>query len=125
MLESLGPVLTRVRMAHGWSQLRVAELLCAASGTPTVTRHEISRWEREERIPSGFWLGWLGLVLDVPIETLSGAAVLARRNRPACRSGSRPAWTQLDAKARPDNNLAPVDAACGGGTSRRIAERDG
>ena len=53
MVESLGPVLTRVRLARGWSQLRVAELLCAASGTPTVTRHELSRWEREERIPSG------------------------------------------------------------------------
>jgi transcriptional regulator with XRE-family HTH domain len=94
MEESLGPLLTRVRLARGWSQLRVAELLCAASGAPTVTRHEISRWEREDRIPSEFWLGWLALVLEVPIDALAGAAARARRRRP-----TRPSWARLDAKA--------------------------
>jgi transcriptional regulator with XRE-family HTH domain len=93
MEESLGPLLTRVRLGRGWSQLRVAELLCATSGAPTVTRHEISRWEREERIPSGFWLGWLALVLEVPVDTLTAAAALARRRRP-----TRPAWERLDTK---------------------------
>ena len=79
--ESMGALLARVRLASGKSQLRVAELLCAASGTPTVTRHELSRWEREERIASGFWLGWLSLVLEVPVETLTAAAMVTRRDR--------------------------------------------
>jgi transcriptional regulator with XRE-family HTH domain len=77
-------LLTRVRLAQGRSQLRVAELLCAASGIATVTRHEVSRWEREERIPSGFWLRWLALVLDVELAALERAAARAR--------GSEPAW---------------------------------
>jgi transcriptional regulator with XRE-family HTH domain len=81
MEESLGPMLTRVRLRQGWSQLRVAELLCAASGVTTVTRHEMSRWEREERVPSRFWLGWLALVLQVPVEELAGAAARTRRRR--------------------------------------------
>ena len=82
MQESLGPLLTRARLARGWSQLRVAELLCAASGSATITRHEVSRWEREDRIPSGFWLGWLALVLETRIEELSRAADRTRRRRP-------------------------------------------
>ncbi len=95
MEESLGPMLTRVRLARGWSQLRVAELLCAASGVATVTRHEVSRWEREERVPSRFWLRWLALVLEVPIEESVRAAARTRRRRPAARTPvarwSRPA----------------------------------
>src|SRR4051794_2052031 len=80
--ESIGALLARVRLASGRSQLRVAELLCAASGIPTVTRHEISRWEREERIPSGHWLRWLAAVLDVPLAELERAAAVARANAP-------------------------------------------
>jgi transcriptional regulator with XRE-family HTH domain len=66
--ESIGALLVRVRTDAGRSQLRVAELLCAASGVPTITRHEVSRWEREARIPSGYWLRWLAAVLDVPLD---------------------------------------------------------
>src|SRR4051812_10994434 len=81
--ESIGALLARVRLASGRSQLRLAELLCAASGIPTVTRHEISRWEREERIPSGHWLRWLAAVLDVPLTDLERAAALARADGPS------------------------------------------
>jgi transcriptional regulator with XRE-family HTH domain len=81
--ESLGAVLTQVRLASGRSQLRVAEQLCAASGVATVSRHEVSRWEREERIPTGFWLSWLAAVLDVPLGELQRAAAVTRRRRPA------------------------------------------
>ncbi|HEV7898990.1 MAG TPA: helix-turn-helix transcriptional regulator [Planosporangium sp.] len=79
--ESIGVLLTRIRLASGRSQLRVAELLCAASGVPTLTRHEISRWEREERIPSPRWLRWLAVVLDVPLDDLEHAAGVARQRR--------------------------------------------
>ncbi|MEV0810170.1 hypothetical protein, partial [Micromonospora sp. NPDC050200] len=38
----LGPLIAQLRLARGWSQQRLADELCAASGAPTVTRHEIS-----------------------------------------------------------------------------------
>jgi transcriptional regulator with XRE-family HTH domain len=79
--ESIGALLARVRVEHGISQLRLAERLCAASGLSTVTRSEVSRWEREERIPSGFWLGWLALVLDLPLRRLERATAVARHHR--------------------------------------------
>lgn len=101
MEESLGAVLTRVRLVRGWSQLRVAALLCAASGTVTVTRNEVSRWEREERVPSGFWLGWLAFVLEVPVEELARSAARTRRARRTVPVAPRRAgdsvcvWTSL------------------------------
>ena len=92
--ETIGALLARVRGDQGISQLRLAERLCAASGQVTVTRHEISRWEREERIPTGYWLGWLGAVLDVPLAELERAAGAARR----ARHRGRPAqWIELSA----------------------------
>ncbi|HEX6499320.1 MAG TPA: helix-turn-helix transcriptional regulator [Micromonosporaceae bacterium] len=97
--ETLGALLTRVRQAQGRTQLRVAELLCAASGIPTVTRHEVSRWEREQRLPSGYWLRWLAVVLEVPLDELERAAAASRRWR-----ASRPA---VD-RAGPGRRLASV-----------------
>ncbi|MBE1492419.1 helix-turn-helix domain-containing protein [Plantactinospora soyae] len=75
---SLGTLLTELRLARGWSQLRVAEQLCAASGVPTISRHEVSRWEHRRRVPGEFWLGWLAAVLDVPVADLTTAAAAAR-----------------------------------------------
>jgi transcriptional regulator with XRE-family HTH domain len=77
--DTIGPLLTRLRQARGYSQLNLAQLLCATSGHPTITRHEVSRWERQERIPSQFWLRPLAEVLAIPIGVLQ-AAVTATRN---------------------------------------------
>ncbi|OLB81206.1 MAG: hypothetical protein AUI14_04110 [Actinobacteria bacterium 13_2_20CM_2_71_6] len=77
-----------------------------------MTRHEVSRWEREERVPTGFWLGWLALVLDVPLDALAAAAARTRRRRPAVRTpnginptlADRPApgrWRPHASHARP------------------------
>jgi transcriptional regulator with XRE-family HTH domain len=110
MEESLGPLLTRVRLARGWSQLRVAELLCGASGAATVTRNEISRWEREERVPSRFWLEWLALVLEVRIDALESAAALTRRRRGRA-DGEVPsagAAVGFDAEGRPAKGVPVV-----------------
>ncbi|MBT8224073.1 MAG: helix-turn-helix domain-containing protein, partial [Dactylosporangium sp.] len=76
--EGIGPFLARLRLARGQSQLRLAQLLCAVSGSVTVTRHEISRWERGNRVPSRQWLGWLAAVLDVPVQRLESAATAGR-----------------------------------------------
>ncbi|MEU8155024.1 helix-turn-helix domain-containing protein [Micromonospora sp. NPDC048986] len=75
----LGPLLARRRLARGWSQQRAAAELCAAAGVSTLSRHEVSRWERQRRVPGGFWLGWLAVVLDVPLVVLAEAAAATRR----------------------------------------------
>lgn len=98
--ETIGVLMARVRADRGISQLRLAERVCAAAGHPTVTRHEISRWEREERIPSGFWLGWLAVALELPLERLERAAATARRRRraqPIRPVVPPPNWTELAA----------------------------
>jgi transcriptional regulator with XRE-family HTH domain len=76
--EAIGPLLARLRQALGYSQLNLAQLLCAASGHPTITRVEISRWERQERIPSEFWLRPLAEVLAIPIDVLRQAVAVTR-----------------------------------------------
>lgn len=63
------------------SQGRLAELLCDLSGRPTVTRSEISRYERGVRTPSTYWKRWLAVALNVPVTHLertaaSGSAIL-------------------------------------------------
>lgn len=105
--ESIGALLARVRMERGISQLRLAERLCASAGVATVSRHEISRWEREERIPCGFWLRWLAATLEVPLADLERAADVARWARSRGRPGRRstrsvpgpvpPNWTEVRA----------------------------
>lgn len=80
-LETIGALIARLRDERGISQLRLAERLCASAGLDTVTRHEVSRWEREQRIPSGFWLSWLAIALEVRLEVLERAAAAARRRR--------------------------------------------
>lgn len=74
----LGPLLAQLRLARGWSQPRLAAELCAAAGVPTLSRHEVSRWERQLRVPGDFWLGWLAVVLGAPVELLRSAATRSR-----------------------------------------------
>ncbi|WP_326563535.1 helix-turn-helix transcriptional regulator [Micromonospora peucetia] len=89
--QLLGPLLAQLRLARGWSQLRVAAELCAASGVPTLSRNEVSRWERQLRVPGEFWLGWLAVVLAVPVDLLSTAATRTRGlDAPPTFGGSRP-----------------------------------
>lgn len=67
--ENLPALLRRLRTGRGWSQARLADALCAASGRPTVTRHDVSRWERGKRVPRA-WLPYLAEVFDIPRERL-------------------------------------------------------
>ncbi len=69
-----GPLLARSRLARGWSQARLAAELCAAAGVPTLSRHEVSRWERQRRVPGRFWRRWLAEVLAVPADLPAGTA---------------------------------------------------
>jgi transcriptional regulator with XRE-family HTH domain len=79
--EAIGELIVRVRAELGLSQLGLAARLCAYAGMATVTRHEISRWERGERIPTGFWVAWLALALDRPVAELDRAAAASRQRR--------------------------------------------
>jgi hypothetical protein len=43
------------------------------SRSATVTREDVSRWERGRRCPGPFWLRHLASVLEVPLQVLEGA----------------------------------------------------
>ncbi|WP_236648670.1 helix-turn-helix domain-containing protein, partial [Micromonospora sicca] len=118
----LGPLLAELRLARRWSQQRIAAELCAASGVPTLTRHEVSRWERQLRLPGDFWLNWLAVVLDVPGELLTEAAARSRTRggtAATARGGSRSRAALL---ALAQRWLAdPSAAALGGPAFGRLA----
>ncbi|GGU00897.1 helix-turn-helix domain-containing protein [Actinomadura citrea] len=75
--QRFGLYLAGLRRDARKSQRQLAESLCRISGTASVTRHEISRWERGERIPD-VWISALSEALDVPLQTLERAAAHAR-----------------------------------------------
>lgn len=79
--EPVGALLRRLRQGRGWSQRRLAEELCTATSTATVSRHEVSRWERGDRVPGPFWLGWLAVALGGELAELEAAAVHRRERR--------------------------------------------
>ncbi|MFG2050056.1 helix-turn-helix domain-containing protein [Micromonospora sp. NPDC048935] len=118
----LGPLLARCRLARGWSQQRTAAELCAAAGVPTLSRHEVSRWERQRRVPGAFWLGWLAVVLDVPLVTLAEAAAATRRTGSTRAPG--PGRTAV-AGVRPAGRSGPgrTDGTTRGGRARSAATR--
>ncbi|WP_326829573.1 helix-turn-helix domain-containing protein [Streptosporangium sp. NBC_01810] len=68
------------RQAKGLTQASLADRLARASGQSTITRNEVSRWERGKRLPLA-WLPWLSIVLDLPLAVLDQAVVLSRAKR--------------------------------------------
>ncbi|GAA3432590.1 helix-turn-helix domain-containing protein [Kutzneria kofuensis] len=79
--ELISDLIKRARMERGLSQTGLAMTLADVSGQDTVTRSEVSRWERGKRIPTRHWLRWLAVVLGVPLERLECAATFSRRFR--------------------------------------------
>ncbi|WP_306332881.1 helix-turn-helix domain-containing protein [Streptomyces sp. KL118A] len=75
--QTFGAHLAALRKRARLSQSQLAARLCSVSGTATLTRNEVSRWERGERLPDA-WLMALATVLSVPPEDLERAAVFAR-----------------------------------------------
>jgi transcriptional regulator with XRE-family HTH domain len=66
--DGTGLLIRELRLAMGWSQGRLAAELCKVAGHATVSREEVSRWERRKRSPGPFWTRHLASVLLVPIE---------------------------------------------------------
>lgn len=70
MSSGTGDLIRRLRLAKGWSQGRLADELCKATGA-NISREYISRrWESNLTEPSGFWMRHLAAVLDCPPELL-------------------------------------------------------
>ena|SRR5882724_13199178 len=90
--DSISELIRSARHKHKLSQRELAEALAEASGRDTVTRCDISRWERGKRIPTGHWLHWLSQVLQVPLPSLRYAATIARRYRLMAAVLQRPPW---------------------------------
>ena len=93
LFHSMCELLAERRTEKGWSQDDLAAKLHAMSGNDSVTREEVSRWERGKRIPGPYWRNWLSRVLDTSCDELELAAAVSRRRRrtspPARRSAER------------------------------------
>jgi transcriptional regulator with XRE-family HTH domain len=61
--RSIGRALAEHRLALGLTQAELADRLCRYQST--VTRHEVSRWERGARLPRGAWLEQIEVELDL------------------------------------------------------------
>ncbi|QFY13548.1 helix-turn-helix domain-containing protein [Nonomuraea phyllanthi] len=68
----LPDLLKYLRDAAGMTQQQLADELCALTGTFTLTRHEVGRWE-QGRVRPRAWLPALASLLDVDLETLRRA----------------------------------------------------
>lgn len=79
--ELISELIKHARMERGLSQTGLAMTLAEVSGQDTVTRSEVSRWERGKRIPTRHWLRWLSEVLGLSLERLEYAATFSRRFR--------------------------------------------
>ncbi|WP_329012258.1 helix-turn-helix domain-containing protein [Streptomyces sp. NBC_01601] len=62
--REFGDYLARLRRHSGRSQPQLAAALCVASGTQSITRNEVSRWERGARVPDT-WLPFLATLPGV------------------------------------------------------------
>jgi len=75
--RAFGAYLSRLRRDAGLSQRALADRLCGISGTASITRNEVGRWEQGRRIPDA-WLPALSAVLGVALGDLERAAAYAR-----------------------------------------------
>ncbi|WKE68547.1 helix-turn-helix transcriptional regulator [Streptomyces sp. WP-1] len=107
--REFGAYLAGLRRHSGRSQRQFAAVLCAVSGAQSITRNEVSRWERGERVPDA-WLPTFAQVLGVPLRELEQAAAYARGDAQAVLPGVAATLGDL----LPDGDaLEPLSAPCG------------
>lgn len=107
--RQFGLYLAGLRRRTGKSQRQLAGLLCVLSGTTSITRNEVSRWERGGRVPDT-WLPFLAAALMVPETQLQQAVDYARGDRLAQLPGATATLAQL---LPPGDPLAPLTARAG------------
>ncbi|MYR56319.1 helix-turn-helix domain-containing protein [Streptomyces sp. SID625] len=107
--REFGAYLAGLRRHSGRSQRQFAAVLCSVSGAQSITRNEVSRWERGERIPD-VWLPTFAQVLGVPLRELEQAAAYARGDAQATLPGVAATLADL----LPDGDaLEPLATPCG------------
>lgn len=122
--RSTGSVIALRRRQLGLSQQQLAAKLCDLSGRSTVTRHEVSRWERDERIPTSEWLRWLSNALDIDIAFLERTTVVARPRRLWSAIAPSPAGSRSEHDLDALEFARRVSASdVGGQTLARIEEK--
>ncbi|GII24636.1 helix-turn-helix domain-containing protein [Planosporangium mesophilum] len=85
---SFGELVTRRRLDLGLSQSELADRICAEAGRPTLTRHEVSRYEREVRLPTQTSLVAYAAALNLPPVVLARATQNTRARRHPRAPGS-------------------------------------
>lgn len=76
------------------SQRQLALTLCDSAGITSITRNEVSRWERGERIPD-LWLPFLAAALGAPLHELERAAAYARNEADGVLPGPNATLAEL------------------------------
>ncbi|MEU9981037.1 helix-turn-helix transcriptional regulator [Streptomyces sp. NPDC050856] len=107
--REFGAYLASLRRHSRRSQPQLAAALCAVSGAQSITRNEVSRWERGERIPD-VWLPTFAQVLGVPLHELEQAAAYARGDAQAALPGVAATLADL---CPAGEALEPPTAPCG------------
>jgi transcriptional regulator with XRE-family HTH domain len=102
--KQFGAYLASMRRKAKMSRRQLAERLCTLSRVTTITRNEISPWERGKRIPES-WLPFIGRALGLPIAELEQAAAYAR--------GDSPDWDTLSAAETLGQLLPPEEHLLG------------
>jgi transcriptional regulator with XRE-family HTH domain len=88
VVPPLAELLPERRRSRGLTQCDLAARLSEASGNDSVSREEVSRWERGKRIPGPYWRSWLSQALELPREDVEEWAAQARSSRRKARSGA-------------------------------------
>ncbi|MER5973663.1 helix-turn-helix transcriptional regulator [Streptomyces sp. NPDC002055] len=97
MSDPFAELLLRLRKEAGRTQDQHAEAINAASGRATVTRREVSRYEKFENVPTNHTLAHIATACGVPVEELLREAKAARARR---RKGPVREEAQDDVKRR-------------------------
>ncbi|QDP95156.1 helix-turn-helix transcriptional regulator [Microlunatus elymi] len=77
----IGDLIASIRRANGWSQGDLADELNQASGEVTLTRTEVSRWERGVRVPQHHWARWIADVGGIPFDRVQESRTAAKALR--------------------------------------------
>ncbi|WP_352244159.1 helix-turn-helix transcriptional regulator [Lentzea sp. NBRC 105346] len=79
--ESISMLIPQARRERGLTQEELARRLSEISRNDSITREDISRWERGKRIPGPYWRSWISKALEMPCDDVERAATVARTNR--------------------------------------------
>ncbi|MFF7093210.1 helix-turn-helix transcriptional regulator [Streptomyces rubradiris] len=141
MSIGIGAHIKRERERLGWSQARLAREVCRAAGIANaepITRHEVSRWERDKRRPRE-WLPFLAAALGVPVEILCAPQTTTDPPLPtladflpaedpleplSARTGGRLGMGQVDDLQQRVHGLRLADDFLAGGDLMRPALRE-